>query len=150
MPYCILRHITRIGDDIIEMKPRTTSLMAVSRMTGVNTPAKELDSRLNLPLIACGIWVSHHVASMRRCLYEQCLMWASYNIESSKRPAYCKQHAEDGMVNVCKTLCSHDFCTKIPSFNVKGSKTAIYCKHCLLYTSPSPRDLSTSRMPSSA
>ena len=23
-------------------------------------------------------------------------------------------------------------------------------KHCLLYTSPSPRDLSTSRMPSSA
>ena len=25
-----------------------------------------------------------------------------------------------------------------------------YCKPCLLYTSPSPRDLSTSRMPSSA
>ena len=25
-----------------------------------------------------------------------------------------------------------------------------YVKHCLLYTSPSPRDLSTSRMPSSA
>ena len=24
------------------------------------------------------------------------------------------------------------------------------CSHCLLYTSPSPRDLSTSRMPSSA
>ena len=24
------------------------------------------------------------------------------------------------------------------------------CNHCLLYTSPSPRDLSTSRMPSSA
>ena len=25
-----------------------------------------------------------------------------------------------------------------------------FIKHCLLYTSPSPRDLSTSRMPSSA
>ena len=25
-----------------------------------------------------------------------------------------------------------------------------FVKHCLLYTSPSPRDLSTSRMPSSA
>ena len=25
-----------------------------------------------------------------------------------------------------------------------------YCNYCLLYTSPSPRDLSTSRMPSSA
>ena len=32
-----------------------------------------------------------------------------------------------------------------------GIKTAaIYSKDCLLYTSPSPRDLSTSRMPSSA
>ena len=27
---------------------------------------------------------------------------------------------------------------------------ATWCKPCLLYTSPSPRDLSTSRMPSSA
>ena len=26
----------------------------------------------------------------------------------------------------------------------------LFCHHCLLYTSPSPRDLSTSRMPSSA
>ena len=29
-------------------------------------------------------------------------------------------------------------------------ETAIYINSCLLYTSPSPRDLSTSRMPSSA
>ena len=28
--------------------------------------------------------------------------------------------------------------------------TGAWCKNCLLYTSPSPRDLSTSRMPSSA
>ena len=32
---------------------------------------------------------------------------------------------------------------------IKVQKTAI-CGTCLLYTSPSPRDLSTSRMPSSA
>ena len=31
-----------------------------------------------------------------------------------------------------------------------GSITAILINTCLLYTSPSPRDLSTSRMPSSA
>ena len=31
-------------------------------------------------------------------------------------------------------------------FDIKGDKF----KNCLLYTSPSPRDLSTSRMPSSA
>ena len=32
----------------------------------------------------------------------------------------------------------------------EGSGTAARDKACLLYTSPSPRDLSTSRMPSSA
>ena len=30
------------------------------------------------------------------------------------------------------------------------AKAAALLRHCLLYTSPSPRDLSTSRMPSSA
>ena len=34
------------------------------------------------------------------------------------------------------------------SIYIKG--TPIHCRGCLLYTSPSPRDLSTSRMPSSA
>ena len=33
-----------------------------------------------------------------------------------------------------------------PTFQARGAQTII----CLLYTSPSPRDLSTSRMPSSA
>ena len=33
---------------------------------------------------------------------------------------------------------------------VKDSKEAKLLENCLLYTSPSPRDLSTSRMPSSA
>ena len=49
---------------------------------------------------------------------------------------------------------------KTPSFTVSESKQFFKCfgcgkggnvfKFCLLYTSPSPRDLSTSRMPSSA
>ena len=44
------------------------------------------------------------------------------------RDRYCKLHAEDGMVNVRRKLCSNDSCTTIPSFNVEGSKTAAYCK----------------------
>ena len=32
----------------------------------------------------------------------------------------------------------------------RHSSTILYLKRCLLYTSPSPRDLTTSRMPSSA
>ena len=40
-------------------------------------------------------------------------------------------------------------------YNCSGSdvwegETNVYTSNCLLYTSPSPRDLSTSRMPSSA
>ena len=31
-----------------------------------------------------------------------------------------------------------------------AQELALHCMDCLLYTSPSPRDLSTSRMPSSA
>ena len=40
--------------------------------------------------------------------------------------------------------------THIPSGWCVYSKFAYGDVHCLLYTSPSPRDLSTSRMPSSA
>ena len=36
------------------------------------------------------------------------------------------------------------------SFDKDLIKVIEEAKHCLLYTSPSPRDLSTSRMPSSA
>ena len=37
-----------------------------------------------------------------------------------------------------------------PEFHTDGMFTVIFKRGCLLYTSPSPRDLSTSRMPSSA
>ena len=37
----------------------------------------------------------------------------------------------------------------VPELTARGYKKAFVCS-CLLYTSPSPRDLSTSRMPSSA
>ena len=46
--------------------------------------------------------------------------------------------------------------TDLGKANTKDNEIAaahqwpIQMKHCLLYTSPSPRDLSTSRMPSSA
>ena len=39
-----------------------------------------------------------------------------------------------------------------PSRSIRGGIPVLFpiCGNCLLYTSPSPRDLSTSRMPSSA
>ena len=41
-------------------------------------------------------------------------------------------------------------CQFIDSLGVEGLKKFEWYVDCLLYTSPSPRDLSTSRMPSSA
>ena len=49
-----------------------------------------------------------------------------------------------------------DMLTRIRNANVASKtcvsipKTKVHINICLLYTSPSPRDLSTSRMPSSA
>ncbi|CAM9269831.1 unnamed protein product [Laminaria digitata] len=56
----------------------------------------------------------------RRC--QQCQRIASFNLEGTNTPKYCKQHAEDGMVNVRKRFCAHDSCTKSPSLNVVGSR----------------------------
>ena len=39
---------------------------------------------------------------------------------------------------------------KLRDYNFRSYKNNFHYKSCLLYTSPSPRDLSTSRMPSSA
>ena len=49
-------------------------------------------------------------------------------MEGSKTAVYCRQHADDGMVDVCKKRCSHDSCTKVPTFNFQGSRTSAYCK----------------------
>ena len=45
-----------------------------------------------------------------------------------KIAAYCRQHAEDGMLDVRSKRCSYKSCTTWPSFNVKGSKTGAYCR----------------------
>ena len=47
---------------------------------------------------------------------------------------------------------SFDTVLRFNGFKIKGHEeyTGIKTNICLLYTSPSPRDLSTSRMPSSA
>ena len=44
----------------------------------------------------------------------------------------------------------NDVLIKLEKTAICGTDLHIYLWDCLLYTSPSPRDLSTSRMPSSA
>ena len=86
-------------------------------------------SRLpRLPLAVFDFWLSYRVARMRRCVHPQCMKFASYNLEGSKTAVFCKQHSEDGMVNVISLRCSHVSCTRQPSFNAEGSRTAAFCK----------------------
>ena len=49
-----------------------------------------------------------------------------------------------------KTTFVRKYCEKINIINQVSSPSFLILNSCLLYTSPSPRDLSTSRMPSSA
>ena len=37
----------------------------------------------------------------QRCLHDSCVKGAYFNIYGSKTPAYCKQHAAKGMINIC-------------------------------------------------
>ena len=61
------------------------------------------------------------------------------------------------MLDALKRASAGRICAVIPYFGYarqdrrpRSSRVPISAKVCLLYTSPSPRDLSTSRMPSSA
>ncbi|CAM9209848.1 unnamed protein product, partial [Laminaria digitata] len=45
-----------------------------------------------------------------------------------KTPVYCKQHADDGLINVRSIICLPHSCKTPPNFNVDGSKTPVYCK----------------------
>ncbi|CAM9369099.1 unnamed protein product [Laminaria digitata] len=65
---------------------------------------------------------------MGHCSHGSSRRRPTVNVESSKAGAYCKDHAEDGMVDVVNTRCSHDSCTRRSIFNIAGSKTPAYCK----------------------
>lgn len=41
---------------------------------------------------------------------------------------YCRQHADDGMIDVRNKRCARAFCTNRPYCNVEGSKKAAYCR----------------------
>lgn len=46
------------------------------------------------------------------------------------RPAFCEQHATDGMVKISVDMCVHDACKTVPRYNVQGSKGPTICmKH---------------------
>lgn len=46
---------------------------------------------------------------------------------AATKPAYCKQHTEDGVVDFCSRRCSHDSCRRHAALNAVGRKNPVYC-----------------------
>jgi hypothetical protein len=65
---------------------------------------------------------------MSKCQFTDCNTRCSYNKISETSPMYCKQHMDDGMINVINKYCRMDECKKRPYFNEPGLKTGIFCK----------------------
>ena len=73
--------------------------------------------------------------------------------ELSYAEFFLGSHSEDVQRRVVELICSGTYVTgDIDVVSEEGCTHIVHarCRSCLLYTSPSPRDLSTSRMPSSA
>ena len=64
---------------------------------------------------------------------------------SDAAPAACFQAGD-----TCQAVCYPDLVGAAQPGDLVQIEVSPLVKNCLLYTSPSPRDLSTSRMPSSA
>ena len=81
----------------------------------------------------------------------------SANLAVSQVPVKDRKHQEWSKIMEEVQVASQAINTRVTAFvgNIKDiqqfmSKASMIVNGCLLYTSPSPRDLSTSRMPSSA
>ncbi|CAN0479282.1 unnamed protein product [Laminaria digitata] len=63
----------------------------------------------------------------RRCSYDSCSFCPSFNVVGSKKPEYCKQHAENGMVDVRRKRCAHDSCMGWPRWGLVSEGSASAC-----------------------
>ena len=70
-------------------------------------------------------------------------------IQSAQTEAVTRDHQQLTPLHILTALLSEDGGLARNLVQMSGANLA-QLEHCLLYTSPSPRDLSTSRMPSSA
>ena len=82
-------------------------------------------------------------AAMRVPAADICVAWAGFGLETIRRAG------ELGAAAVIERGSSH-ILHQSEILKEEYEKYGLVYKGCLLYTSPSPRDLSTSRMPSSA
>ena len=105
--------------------------------------AEELENELGSPIdwVDPGLKVKVYIDDINNVEKVHHSHAISYTTEQKRSILAHAQHSEENFKAVKKEA------EKI-KISVNDKKTQLLC--CLLYTSPSPRDLSTSRMPSSA
>ena len=101
------------------------------------------DKTKEIKIIACG--TSYYAASVARYWFEDFGIRCDVEIASEYR--YRNHVVNDGTLFLTISQSGETLDTMAA---LEMAKTLGYINTCLLYTSPSPRDLSTSRMPSSA
>ena len=74
--------------------------------------------------------------------------WALEVLDKEKNKHY--DALKNATINIREIQCNDPLCATTGELDTVVSLTTPLMNVCLLYTSPSPRDLSTSRMPSSA
>ena len=79
-------------------------------------------------------------------------LWSSINSETSRQEEHIELIASENYTSKSILEVQGSVLTNKYAEGYPGKRYYNGCEHvdCLLYTSPSPRDLSTSRMPSSA
>ena len=70
--------------------------------------------------------------SLKKCKFENCLKYASYNLSGYKYSLYCNTHKRDGMINVKSKRCLTPFCETI----VNNDKYLNYCLYCFINKFP--------------
>lgn len=65
----------------------------------------------------------------KRCEEEGCSsLNPTFNFERETKGRFCKDHKEDGMVDMKNKRCEKEGCSPHPAFNFEGEKKCRFCK----------------------
>ncbi|CAM9198403.1 unnamed protein product [Laminaria digitata] len=62
-----------------------------------------------------------------RCSHDSCTRQPNFNVAGSKKAMYCREHAENDMVDVSSKRCSNNSCTMFPRWGVLSDSSASVC-----------------------
>ena len=69
---------------------------------------------------------------VKTCIFENCKIIPSFNLEHEKTPLFCLEHKLENMVDVKHKTCIFENCKIRPIFNYENEKTTLFCsKHKL-------------------